>query len=188
MKALKQSYVQVDPDSSPLQLFEDKNETDIIQFDELTGPRFTYEMFSLRMFPPTRWKVAATALFTLPGVPLLPYGSEIAVNGEKAPESHPISNFKTDEELIDYIGDLNKLRNESEALRNGDIEILHNEDGFTVFKRSNNQETWLVALNTTSGTVNIKLPDELLGGGQKPRGMADGAIVKISMYASSHFL
>ncbi|MBO1913723.1 hypothetical protein J4G37_54030, partial [Microvirga sp. 3-52] len=123
----------------PLQLFEDKNETDIIQFDELTGPRFTYEMFTLRMFPPTRWKIAATALFTLPGVPMMPYGSEIAVNGQEAPESHPISNFKTDMELQEYIGDLNTLRNKSDTLRNGDFELLHNKDGFTVFKRSSDE-------------------------------------------------
>ena len=52
-------------------------------------------------------EIAATALFTLPGVPVMPYGSEIAVNGKEAPESHPISNFKTDMELQEYIGDLN---------------------------------------------------------------------------------
>ena len=178
IEALKQSYVQVNPDTSPLVTFEDDKATDIIQFDELTGPRFTYEMFSLRMFPPTRWKLAATALFMFPGVPVMPYGTEIAVNGEKAPESHPISNFKTDEELIEYIGDLNKLRNKSEALRNGDFEMLHNEDGFTVFKRSNDKETWIVALNNASKTSNVKLPEEVLGATKMLRGVVDGDLVK----------
>ncbi len=176
MEALKQSYVQVNPDSSPLQLFEDNVETDLIQFDELIGPRFTYEMFTLRMFPPTRWKVAATALFTLPGVPVMPYGSEIAVNGEKAPESHPISNFKTDMELQEYIGDLNTIRNQSDTLRNGDFEILHNKDGFTVFKRSSDEETWIVALNNTSITDNLEIDEDIIGEGKRLRGVISGDI------------
>ena len=188
INALKQSYVQVSPDSSPLSTFGDNKATDIIQLDELTGPRFTYEMFELRMFPPTRWKLAATALFMFPGVPVMPYGTEIAVNGEKAPESHPISNFKTDEELIDYISDLNKLRNQSDALRNGDFEMLHNEDGFTVFKRSNDKETWIVALNNTSGTVDVKLSEELFGSGQKLRGVVDGDLIKQGKDGSYHLI
>nr|WP_246880557.1 alpha-amylase family glycosyl hydrolase [Sporosarcina sp. 6E9] len=178
MEALQQSYVQVDPDSSPLQLFEDKNETDIIQFDELTGPRFTYEMFTLRMFPPTRWKIAATALFTLPGVPMMPYGSEIAVNGQEAPESHPISNFKTDMELQEYIGDLNTLRNKSDTLRNGDFELLHNKDGFTVFKRSSDEETWIVALNNTSKTDNLVIDEDVIGENKRLRGVVGGDMIK----------
>ena len=180
MEALKQSYVQVNPDSSPLQLFEDNVETDLIQFDELIGPRFTYEMFTLRMFPPTRWKVAATALFTLPGVPVMPYGSEIAVNGEKAPESHPISNFKTDMELQKYIGDLNSIRNQSDTLRNGDFEILHNKDGFTVFKRSSDEETWIVALNNTSITDNVEIDEAIIGEGKRLRGVISGDSIKQS--------
>ena len=105
------------------------------------------------MFPPTRWKIASTALFTLPGIPVLTYGSENAVNGKEAPESHPLTNFFTDTELIDYIGDLNKLRNQSETLRNGDFELLHNDNGFIVYKRSSEKETWIIALNNTTRTA-----------------------------------
>ena len=180
MEALKQSYVQVDPDSSPLELFEDNKETDLIQFDELIGPRFTYEMFTLRMFPPTRWKVAATALFTLPGVPVMPYGSEIAVNGKEAPESHPISNFKTDMELQEYIGGLNTLRNKSDTLRNGDFEMLYNKEGFTVYKRSSHEETWIVALNNRSITDNLVIDQDVIGENKKLRGVVGGDMVKQS--------
>lgn len=180
MEALKQAYVQVDPATSPLSLFEDKAETDLIQFDDLVGPRFTYDMFQLRMFPPTRWKVAAVALFTLPGVPVLPYGTEIAVNGKEAPESHPITNFKTDMELYDFITDLNKLRNDSETMRNGDIEILHNADGFTVFTRTSDEETWVVALNNTSETASLEISEEIIGDNKRLRGLLDGDMIRQS--------
>lgn len=180
MEALKQAYVQVDPATSPLSLFEDKVETDLIQFDDLVGPRFTYDMLQLRMFPPTRWKVAAVALFTLPGVPILPYGSEIAVNGKEAPESHPISNFKTDMELYDFITGLNQLRNQSETLRNGDIEILHNADGFTVFTRTSDEETWVVALNNTSETASLEISEEIIGDNKRLRGLLDSDMIRQS--------
>lgn len=180
MEALKQAYVQVDPVTSPLSLFEDKAETDLIQFDDLVGARFTYEMFQLRMFPPTRWKLAAVPLFTLPGVPVMPYGSEIAVNGKEAPESHPIVNFKTDMELYDYISDLNTLRNQSETLRNGDFEILHNADGFTVFTRTSEEETWVIALNNTSETASLEISEEIIGDNKRLRGLLDSDMIRQS--------
>ena len=180
MEALKQGYVQVDPQTAPLSLFDDKNETDLIQFDDLTGPRFTYDMIELRMFPPTRWKLAVVPLFTLPGVPVMPYGSEIAVNGKEAPESHPISNFKTEMELYEHISDLNSLRNQSETLRNGDFEMLHNEDGFTVFTRTSEEETWVIALNNTSETRNLEISDEIIGDNKRLRGLLDGDMIRQS--------
>lgn len=180
MNALKQAYAQVDPDSAQLNLFEDKNPTDLIQLDELIGPRFTYEMTQLRMFPPTRWKIAATALFTLPGVPMMPYESEIAITGKEAPETHPIVNFKTDMELYDHIADLNKLRNQSETLRNGEFEMLHNESGFTVFTRTSDKETWLIVINNTSEVANIEIDEEKIGENKRLRGLIEADMVRQS--------
>ena len=47
--------------------------------------------------------MAMGALFMLPGIPVVQYGTEIAMNGEAKPDTHQLYNFKTDEELIDYI-------------------------------------------------------------------------------------
>ncbi|MFD1927982.1 alpha-amylase family glycosyl hydrolase [Sporosarcina siberiensis] len=176
--ALKQSFVSPDSDSSVLSAFTNMDETDLIQFDDLTGSRFTYDMMQLRMFPPTRWKMAVAALFTLPGTPVMTYGTEIAVNGEKAPESHPLSNFNTDMELYEYIGGLNSLRNDSEALRTGDFELLHDDQGFTVYKVSNDDETWIVALNNKATTSNYDLSAEIVGENKKFRGVLDGDLVR----------
>lgn len=177
-EAMRHSFVQIDPDSTSLNLFEDKNGTDLVQLDKLTGPRLTYEMVELKMFPPTRWKVAATALFTLPGIPVLTYESEIAVTGKEAPESHPIVNFKADTELYDHVTDLNTLRNTSDTLRNGDFEILHNEDGFTVYTRKSDKETWLIALNNTSKTQNLEIDEATIGENKKLRGLLEQELVR----------
>lgn len=178
-EAIQESFVQVDPDTSSLDLFSNEDAGKLLQFDDLTGPRFTYKMVELRQFPPTRWKVATAAQFMLPGVPLVPYATEIAVNGEKAPESHPFFNFKTDMELHEWIGDLNTLRNDSEALRNGDFKMLHNdEDGFVVFERSNEDETWIVALNNTSEVQSLEVDPELIGESKKLRGVLGQDAIK----------
>lgn len=174
---LRQTFTKTDADSSAVDNFSDENMT-IIQLDDLSGSRLTYEMVEARMFPPTRWKVAVTALFTLPGVPLMTYGSEIAVNGKEAPDSHPLLNFKTDMELKDLIGNLNTLRNQSETLRNGDFKMLHNENGFMVYTRTSEDETWLIAVNNTSKTVDIKIPAEQIGEKKKLRGLLDNDLVK----------
>lgn len=180
LDALHQSYVQIDADTSVLNIFEDQHATDLIQLDTLTGTRLTDDMVRLKMYPPTRWKLAATALFTLPGVPVLTYESEIAVTGKEAPETHPIVNFKTDTELYDYIADLNTLRNQSETLRNGELEILHNEDGFTVYTRTSDEETWLIALNNTSETKSIEIDEEKIGENKKLRGLLEQELFKQS--------
>ena len=98
-----------DSDSAPLSRFTNDDHGELIQFDELTGPRYTFDIVEARMFPPTRWKLAVTALFSMPGTPIMPYGTEIAVNGEASPENHQLMNFKTDEELIEFIGDLEHI-------------------------------------------------------------------------------
>lgn len=180
MDALRQTFMKSNPDSSPIALFDDNDETKVIQFDDLTGPRLTYDMVEARMFPPTRWKVAATALFTLPGVPLMTYGTEIAVNGKEAPESHPLFNFKTDMEFKELIGNLNLLRNQSETLRNGDFEMLHNEDGFLVYTRTSEDETWLIAVNNTSETASVEIPIGKIGDNKKLRGVLDGDLIRES--------
>lgn len=174
MDALRQSFVKVSPDSSPMDQFSASGRGDLIQFDKLTGPRFTNAIVKERMFPPTRWKVGVTALFTLPGIPVVPYGTEIAVNGETPPDSHPLFNFKTDMELKDLIGDLNKLRNESKTLRTGDFKMLHNKDGYLVYKIWDKDETWIIAVNNTSETQSFELDPAEIGSKKRLRGLLDG--------------
>lgn len=176
--AIKQVYVELDADSSVLDQFSNGDEGKLLQFDDLTGPRFTHEMVEKRQFPPTRWKTATVAQFMLPGVPLVPYATEIAVNGKEAPESHPFFNFKTDMELHDWIGDLNNLRNSSSTLRTGDFEMLHNQDGFTVFSRTSDDEQWIIAINNTSETQGFEIDAAKLGDKKKLRGVIGQDLIK----------
>lgn len=178
MNALRNSFVVADVDASSLNLFTQGTANGLVQLDDLTGPRYTYDIVEARMFPPTRWRLAATALFSMPGTPIVPYGTEIAVNGKAAPENHQLMNYKIEQELVEHIADLNTLRNESETFRTGDFEILYNEDGFSVFKRSSDKETWIIAINNTTHTSNFAIPKEVIGDNKKLRGVLDGDLVR----------
>ena len=177
MEALRSAFAEMDPDSSGINKLELTDPPTMLAFDDLNTVRFTTEMVDRNMFPPTRWKVAATALFTLPGVPVMTYGTEIAVTGKEAPGTHPLHNFKTDEELKEYIADVNSIRNQSEALRTGDFKLLHNEDGLLAYERSNQEETWVIVVNNTSETQRVDLTEEDIGEGKRLRALIDNNLV-----------
>ncbi|WP_235961135.1 alpha-amylase family glycosyl hydrolase [Savagea serpentis] len=152
-----------------------------LQVDRIDQLRMTYEMVELRMFPPTRWKTALTALFMLPGVPTVTYGSEIAMNGETVEEGLQMMNFKTEMELKDYIGNLNTLRQESETIRNGEFELLHNEDDFTVFARYSEDEHWIVVINNSDDTKKFSIPKERFGEDKvKLRGVLNQDLIRLT--------
>jgi hypothetical protein len=114
----------------------------------------------------------------MPGIPVMQYGSEIAMNGKEAPETHQIMDLGVDPEMAEHITDLNSLRNSSEALRTGDLEILHEDKGWLVYKRSNEEETWIIAINNTSGTKSISLPADAIGTDKEMRGLFESDIVR----------
>lgn len=177
MEALRSAFVEMDPDSSGINQLELTEPPSMLAFDDLNTDRFTTGMVERNMFPPTRWKVAATALFTLPGVPVMTYGTEIAVTGKEAPSTHPLHNFKTDEELKEHIADVNSIRNQSDALRTGDFKLLHNEGGLIAYKRWNKDETWVIIVNNTSETQRVDLTEEEIGEGKKLRALFDTNLV-----------
>ncbi|MDA6963127.1 hypothetical protein OSM87_26010, partial [Escherichia coli] len=75
--------------------------------------------------PGPRWKLALTYLYTTPGVPIVYYGSEIALNGEEEPNNRKIMDFRTDKELIDFITKLGELRQQLPSLSKGTMEVLY---------------------------------------------------------------
>ena len=156
-------FKNVDQDSSQIMSPVSGEKPAQIMIDTLNTHRFTFDSANENMFPPTRLKMAMGALFMLPGIPVVQYGTEIAMNGEKAPDIHQLYNFKTDEELIDYIGNVQSLRNQSATLRYGDFELITNENGLLVFTRTSDEEKWLIMVNNTSKTQRVDLTPEQLG-------------------------
>lgn len=175
---LRNSYKNFDQDTSGLPELMENSEGKLIQADSLRGSRITSDIVNAQGFPPTRMRLLFTQLLTMPGIPVVQYGSEIAMNGETLPESHQLLNMAVEQELIDHIKNLNSLRNSSEALRTGDLEVLHEEDGWLIYKRSNDEETWIIAINNSSRTRNFSLPVEVIGSDKQLQGLFESDIVR----------
>ena len=146
--------------------------------DTIWSDRFTLASTTENMYPPTRSKISIASTLLLPGVPVIPYGSEIAMNGTAGEEAHQYYNFKTDSELVDYVGQLQSLRNDSDTLRSGNFKWLENKDGYMVFERKSDTETWIVVINNSSKTKRINIPVAELGEGKEVRGMFDSEIIR----------
>jgi cyclomaltodextrinase len=170
-QVLRDAYKQFDGDSAQLPAVLKESAGNLVRADSLRGSRFTADVVAERGYPPTRLRLMMTQLLTMPGIPVIQYGTETAMNGKALPESHQILNMAVDDELIGHITDLNSLRNSSEALRTGDTEVLHEEDGWIVYKRSNAKEAWIVAINNTSSTQSFMLPADVIGSDKELQGL-----------------
>lgn len=177
-ETLRNSYKNFDQDTSALPEMLENAAGKLIRADSLRGSRVTSDIVNAQGFPPTRMRLLFTQLLTMPGIPVVQYGSEIAMNGETLAESHQIMNMAVEQELIDHIRDLNSLRNSSEALRTGDLKILHEEDGWLLYERSNDEETWIIAINNSSSTRNFALPAEVVGNDKQLQGLFESDIVR----------
>lgn len=149
-----------------------------IMFDTLGTDRFILDVMESGGYPPTRMKMALASMLVLPGVPIIPYGSEIAMNGVAGEESHQLYNFKTDAELSNYLGQLQSLRNDSSTLRTGDFRLIENENGYIVFERKSEEEHWIVIINNSSETQRISMPVAEIGEGKEIRGMFENEIIR----------
>lgn len=175
---LRSTYKNFDQDVSELPRLLEESAGKLIRVDSLLGSRFTADVVAEQGFPPTRWRLLLTQLLTMEGIPVIQYGSETAMNGTQLPESHQILDLAVEAELIDHITNLTQLRNSSEAMRTGETEIIHAEDGWIVYKRFNDEESWIIAINNSSSTKSINLPAEMIGSDKEMRGLFEGDVVR----------
>ncbi|MCA1062020.1 alpha-amylase [Rossellomorea aquimaris] len=141
--------------------------------------RFTRLLVQEKLFPGTRWKLALTYMYTTPGIPIVYYGSEIAVDGGNDPDNRRMMNFRADEELIEYITQLGKLRQDYPALTRGEIEPIYEKDGMGIFKRTYGDQILLVAINNTSESQKVQLSQEELAEDSELKGLLTDDLVRI---------
>lgn len=146
--------------------------------DTIWSDRFTLSSTAEDMYQPTRSKMSIASTLLLPGVPVVTYGSEIAMNGTAGPEAHQYYNFKTDSELADYIGNLQSLLNDSDTLRAGEFKWIENDNGYMAFERKSDTEHWVVIINNSSKTKRVNLPIAEMGEDKEIRGMFESEIIR----------
>ncbi|EWG08511.1 alpha-amylase family glycosyl hydrolase [Cytobacillus firmus] len=176
------------PDQSFENLFVNQNQSELSEkspylmgkyMDNPHTPRFTSGAVKNNQHPGPRWKLALTYLYTTPGVPIVYYGSEIALNGEEEPDNRKIMDFRTDKELIDFITKIGELRQQLPSLSKGTMEVLYKDDSAAVYKRVYNDEVTVTVINNSSQSTAITLSAEELGGKDKElRGLLAGDLVQ----------
>lgn len=147
-------------------------------FDNEYTVRFTNDIVEKRQFPGARWKTALTYLYTTPGIPVFYYGTEIAVVGGEIPDNRRQMNFRTEKELIDYMTNLSRLRNELPSLTRGTIEMLYDQGGMAVYKRVYKGETAVIAINNSTESQKVTLTAQQLEDNKELRGLLAGDLVR----------
>ncbi|MBM7579774.1 alpha-amylase family glycosyl hydrolase [Jeotgalibacillus terrae] len=140
--------------------------------------RFTRLASEQNMFPGTRWELATVFMFTVPGIPIMYYGSEIALDGGEDPDNRRLMDFNVDEELKEYIGDVGELRQDLPSLTRGTLNVLYNEQGMLVYEREYEDETTVIAINNTSETQTVDLPVSDYTDNSELRGLLGGDLVR----------
>ncbi|MDM5153808.1 alpha-amylase family glycosyl hydrolase [Bacillus sp. DX1.1] len=129
-------------------------------------------------YPPARLKLALTYLYTSPGMPIVYYGTEIALDGGGVPDNRRLMNFKTDEKFLQYVTKLGELRQRMPSLRRGTFELLYDKDGMSVLKRTYKDETALIAINNTKETQKVSFSANEVGDNRELRGLLEDEIIR----------
>ena len=108
-------------------------------------------------------KLAWLFMFSYPGAPCVYYGDEIGLDGEHDPDCRkpfPWEESKWDGNLLSYIKELIALRKQNPALRRGDFKRLWSADGTYAFSRSLEEDTFVMALNTSGSPQQVEVTYE----------------------------
>ena len=99
---------------------------------------------------------------TIPGIPVIYYGSEFGMTGATDPDNRRMMRFddaisKYEKETMDKVSKIIKIRNNHTALRYGDYYKLIADDNIYAYVRSDLNERILIVLNKGDKSTTTKL-------------------------------
>ena len=98
-----------------------------------------------------RLRMAYAIIYTLPGVPCLYYGDEIAMQGYRDPFNRAFFRWDAHEQRLRPV--LAQLRHTCEAFRTGQLRVLRAEDGILHYQRGGKVETAEIIVNRTEHII-----------------------------------
>ena len=98
-----------------------------------------------------RLRMAYAIIYTLPGVPCLYYGDEIAMQGYRDPFNRAFFRWDAHEQRLRPV--LAQLRHTCEAFRTGQLRVLRAEDGILHYQRVGKVETAEIIVNRTEHII-----------------------------------
>ncbi|WP_411843613.1 alpha-amylase family glycosyl hydrolase [Salinicoccus sp. HZC-1] len=154
---------------------------ELLLADHWFTERFTFHATEANMFPGTRVQQLTTYLYGYPGPISFQYGTEVALNGESIPQVHRQMDLWTDQEVVDYIKDINTVFTEHQQLLSGEVEELKSdEDGHYIVRYNTSAVDFILNINDTAKTRDFKIPQEADDEGKMLSGMLIGDSIKVA--------
>src|SRR5699024_10649973 len=126
----------------------DANKRDLLYVDTINTPRFSNNFAEQGRNDLTTWKLALSYLYFTPGVPIIYQGSEVPMYGPGFPENQYIVDFTSaNPDLEKVFKQMAAVRKQFATLKEGDFEQVTTEEGFSLFKRTLDNETIYVGIN-----------------------------------------
>ncbi|MGK0553717.1 alpha-amylase family glycosyl hydrolase [Macrococcus capreoli] len=133
----------------------DANE--LLASDNFFMQRFTKYAADENMFPGTRIKQLMSYLMIQKMPISMTYGTEIAMNGDKAPDMHQLLDFRVDKEVIDYLAETHKVYEKYSEMFDGTSKVIYNKDGNQLIYFNTNKVDFVYNINNTSKATNVQL-------------------------------
>lgn len=155
-------------------LYED--DAGLIFIDDAYTKRFAQHVGENGRNSTTLWKLALTYMYTANGVPSIYQGSEFPMFAEGYPESQMLVQFNSgDPDLKEFIERIGALRREFPVLSTGNYEFVGSTGAMGVFKRSNEEETFYIAINNDDRSQAVVV-DDLVADKQLSGYLADNLV------------
>ncbi len=120
-----------------------------------SGRRLSFEQFHVGI---QRLKLAFVLQFTLPGIPCVYYGDEIAMQGYADPFNRGYYDWNSSEtQLISLMIRLSKLRKHCSVFKSGSISFSYAKQGVLVYRRTDGDEIVEIAVNASEKPVFVQL-------------------------------
>ena len=129
-------------------------------------------------------------LFTMPGTPVLYYGTEVALPGGPDPDDRrPMPWAVGDEDVRQLVRDVASLRQAIPSLRRGTFDEIQSERGVVVYDRRGGPDAAVIAINgDQQRSIDVPLAKLGLDGGVLHRmvgpgtnGAVDGGTLRITL-------
>ncbi len=106
-------------------------------------------------------RIAFAFIYTLPGVPCVYYGDEIAMQGYKDPFNRAYFNWENSEtRVLETLKILAKIRKQNSAFQNGSLIFIRKEKHVLCYARKNSENTVAIGINCGKSPAAVHLLDD----------------------------
>lgn len=109
-------------------------------------------------------RLAVMIQMTWPGAPTIYYGDEAGLCGWTDPDNRRAYPWgREDQDLIDFHKEIIRVHKDYQAMKTGSILFLHGQYQFISYGRFNEQDKFVIAINSGDQPVSVELPVWRLG-------------------------